>query len=97
MATLIVVADLKIKEECIDEVLEGLKTLHEQTHKNDTGCIKYELHKNCEDQTSFTFIEEWENEEVLSKHLQQEHYLTFAKMAETKLESAKIQKLEKIL
>ena len=97
MKNIIIVANIKIKEEFKDEVYAELVKLHSSTHKYDDGCIQYDLHKNLEESNSFTFIETWENQELLDKHITKEHFLTFVKKVEDKLENLEIKKLEKLI
>lgn len=95
MSKIVIVAKIKVKEDFVEEVYSFLVDLHKSTHKNDFGCIQYDLHKDLEDKSSFTFIETWENTEVLDAHMQKEHFLSFVKNVEDKLESLEISKLEK--
>ena len=95
MSNIIIVANIKIKEEFRDEIYPLLVELHRQTHKNDEGCIQYDLHKNLEDNNSFTFIETWENAELLEAHMQKEHFISFVEKVEGKLENLEINKLQK--
>lgn len=96
MKKIVIIAKIKIKEEFVEELYTELLKLHKQTHKNDEGCIYYELHKDLEDKTSFTFVETWENAELLDAHMQKEHFLSFVKKSEDKLDNLEINKLEKI-
>lgn len=41
--------------------------------RQEKGCIKYELLQNNADPTDFTFVEEWESETLLEKHLASSH------------------------
>ncbi len=41
--------------------------------RQEEGCIKYELLQNNADPTDFTFVEEWESESLLEKHLASSH------------------------
>ncbi|MDJ0553554.1 MAG: antibiotic biosynthesis monooxygenase [Microcoleaceae cyanobacterium MO_207.B10] len=41
--------------------------------RQEKGCIKYELLQNQTDPTDFTFVEEWESESLLEKHLASDH------------------------
>ncbi|RXK00513.1 antibiotic biosynthesis monooxygenase [Arcobacter sp. CECT 8986] len=96
MNNITVVANIKIKEEYKDEIYKVLETLHEQTHKNDAGCIQYDFHKNLEEENSYTFIETWENEEFLKEHSNKEHFKLFVSSIEDKIEYINVKKLEKI-
>lgn len=95
MSKVVIVAKVKIKEEFVSEIYPLLESLHKSTHENDFGCIQYDLHKDLEDKNSFTFIETWENAEVLDAHMQKEHFISFVKSVENKLENLEINKLEK--
>lgn len=67
-----VVAHITAKPNKIDETRQVLEGFIEPTRK-EKGCILYELHQNLADPTDFTFIEEWESDEDLEKHLQSHH------------------------
>uniref|UniRef100_UPI0040473064 putative quinol monooxygenase n=1 Tax=Aliarcobacter sp. TaxID=2321116 RepID=UPI0040473064 len=97
MSKVVIVAKIKIKEEFKDEILNELKELHKNTHALDSGCLQYDLHKNLEDSNSFTFVETWENQELLDEHMTKEHFLAFVKKVENKLENLEISKLEKLI
>ena len=97
MSKIVIVAKLKIKEQFKDEVYTELLALHKSTHELDEGCIQYDLHKDLEDSNSFTFVETWENQELLDAHMTKEHFLAFVKKVENKLENLEISKLEKLI
>ena len=46
MSKIVIVAKVKIKEEFVSEIYPLLVNLHNSTHKNDEGCIQYDLHKD---------------------------------------------------
>lgn len=95
MSQIVIVAKVTIKEEFTQEVYPLLESLHKSTHANDFGCIQYDLHKDLENPNSFTFVETWENADLLDAHMQKEHFLSFVKSVEDKLENLEISKLEK--
>jgi len=95
LAQIVIVAKVTIKKEFTNEVYPLLESLHKSTNENDFGCIQYDLHKDLEDENSFTFIETWENAELLEAHMQKEHFISFVKKVEGKLENLEINKLEK--
>ncbi|WP_368030202.1 putative quinol monooxygenase [Arcobacter sp. s6] len=97
MSKIVIVAKLKIKEQFKDEVYAELLVLHKSTHEFDEGCIQYELHKDLEDVNSFTFIETWENAELLEAHMATAHFASFVKTIENKLDALEISKLEKLI
>lgn len=96
MSQIVIVAKVTIKEEFTNELYPLLKSLHKSTHSHDFGCIQYDLHKDLENENSFTFIETWENAELLDAHMKKEHFLSFVKSVENKLVSLEISKLEKV-
>jgi len=95
LSKIVIIAKIKIKEEFTNEVYPLLVDLHKKTHLNDEGCIQYDLHKDLENNNSFTFVETWENEKCLEEHMKKEHFLAFVKIVEDKLEALDISKLEK--
>ena len=70
--TLRMVARIIAQPDRIDEVRSCLTELIEPT-RNESGCISYELLQNKSDPTDFTFVEEWESDDVLNAHLNTEH------------------------
>lgn len=96
MSKITIVAKITIKEEFISEVYPLLVNLHNSTLKNDHGFIQYDLHKDLDDKNSFVFIESWKNNEFLDIHMRTEHFQSFVKNTENKLENLDITKLEKI-
>ncbi|AXX86990.1 putative quinol monooxygenase [Malaciobacter marinus] len=96
MENIIVIAKIKIKPEFEKEVFNELTKLHKQTHANDSGCIKYDLHKDIEEENTYTFIETWESKEDLKIHENKSHFKEFLVNIEGKLESVQINKLEKL-
>ncbi|HEY5883651.1 MAG TPA: putative quinol monooxygenase [Pyrinomonadaceae bacterium] len=88
--TLRVVARIKAKPDKVEEVREALSGLVMPT-RNETGCIVYELLQNTDDQTDFTFVEEWETVAALASHAASEHIkATRAKLNEIVEESPDI-------
>lgn len=96
MKNIVIVASINVKEALKDEVYKELLQLHKATHKLDEGCIQYDLHKDLKDENKFTFVETWENEELLEAHKQKEHFKTFVSNTQNKLESMNVLILEKL-
>ncbi|MGP2655638.1 putative quinol monooxygenase [Malaciobacter sp. WC5094] len=96
MEQVVVIANLKIKEQFLDEVYEELLALHNNTKKFDNGCLQYDLHKNLEEKNSFVFVETWASMDVLNEHTKKEHFVSFVQNVENKLESLEINKLSKV-
>ena len=62
-----------IREGKLDEVIKAYEELVELTRKEE-GCIAYELCQDEKDVRRLAVIEEWENQEVLDKHKNSQHY-----------------------
>jgi len=67
-----VVAIMQAKPGKEDELRDLLLSLIEPTQK-EPGYIRYELHSNNDNPAEFVFIEEWESDAALDKHLQSAH------------------------
>ncbi|CAM3462507.1 putative quinol monooxygenase [Arcobacter aquimarinus] len=96
MKNIVIVATIKVKKGFKDEVYNELLQLHKATHEFDEGCIQYDLHKDLTDEDSFTFVETWENQELLSLHETKEHFKNFVSKIENKIDGLTINKLEKL-
>lgn len=68
-----VVAKSYAKDDMINRILELSKEMVEKTVKEE-GCIKYELFQDVKNPKTLIIIEEWEDEEALSKHMASEHF-----------------------
>ena len=97
MKKIVLIATLVLKELKSEGVLEALTALHKATHKEDKGCLQYDLHKDTEKANTYVFIETWESEALLAEHMEKAHFKTFQVALEGKVESMTLQKLEKIL
>lgn len=84
-----VTAKMVVKENEFDALKNIIKNLVEDTRKED-GCICYELFQDINNKQIFTFIEEWESEEALNKHMESKHLLEarpkLKELQETKME-----------
>ncbi|MEW6496150.1 MAG: putative quinol monooxygenase [Cyanobacteriota bacterium] len=70
--TIRVVARVVALEDKVEQVKSVLIGLVEPTRKEE-GCLVYELLQNQKDSTDFTFVEEWESQELLDAHLASAH------------------------
>ncbi|MGK7922153.1 MAG: putative quinol monooxygenase [Trichodesmium sp.] len=70
--TLRVVARVVALPNQVDAVKSILDSIVLPT-RQEQGCLKYELVQNNDDPTDFTFIEEWESQNLLEKHLASSH------------------------
>lgn len=97
MKHVVVVATLTLKDAYTEAGFEALKALHTATHKEDKGCLQYDLHKDTEKANTYVFVETWESEALLAEHMGKAHFKAFQVALEGKVESRSIQKLEKLL
>lgn len=70
-----IVAKQTVKQDKIDSFITLAKKLVAETHKSDAGCIHYDLFQDSKDSRVLTFIEEWENQNVLDKHMEAKHFM----------------------
>jgi len=70
--TIRVIAHLIALPEKVEELKSLLLSIIEPT-RQESGCIKYELLQNNNDPTDFTFVEEWESNDLLDAHLASTH------------------------
>lgn len=93
--TLTVVAKIKAKPEAAKTVHEELRKLIEPTCTKDKGCISYELYLDKHDPSLFFFLETWENEELLNRHLDSCHFKSFAQATDGLVEKSEVHLLAK--
>ncbi len=55
------------------EAVKAILTAFIEPTRQEKGCITYELLQNDAELTDFTFVEEWDSNELLDKHLQSKH------------------------
>jgi quinol monooxygenase YgiN len=63
-----VIANLKVKEDKIDEAKTFLKQLCEETLANESGTLVYAAHQRRDDPTVFVFYEKYESDEAFKIH-----------------------------
>ncbi|MDR0911458.1 MAG: antibiotic biosynthesis monooxygenase [Methanobrevibacter sp.] len=73
---ILVLASVYLKTGKDDEFLEVTKDLIEKT-RLENGNISYDLCKDVNVDDLYVFIEKWENDEVLSAHMQTNHFVEF--------------------
>jgi len=96
MSNITVVAKIRSKHDCINEVKEILFSLIEPTRK-EYGCIKYILHQGNEDPSLFVFYEIWEDEKLLHNHMNTKHFKNVLILLEDKTVEAEINFLNEII
>ena len=86
MAPLTVVAKLKAKNGCEDQLGEMLKGLVEAT-RAEQGCINYDLHRSHEDPGLFIFHENWETRTLWEAHMKSPRLVAFGEKQDAMTES----------
>ncbi len=76
-----VVAKCYVKKSEVEKFMEYASIMVEETRK-EAKYVKYELYRDVEDETIFTFIEEWENNEDLSEHFETQHFKKYIPLME---------------
>lgn len=69
-APVTVVALITVKPGSEDVALAALTPCAEQTHQ-ESGCVKYALHRSTVDPQQFVLVELWESQADLDAHFQQ--------------------------
>ncbi len=72
---LIVVANVFLKEGKASEFIEASKHCISETRKEE-GNISYILLQGTENDSNFTFLEEWESKDHLDEHMKTEHFIS---------------------
>ena len=70
-----IVAENYIKQEYQQEYLKLTKELIILS-REEKGNISYHLYQDINDDSHFTFIEEWQNQEAIDEHNQTKHFTT---------------------
>lgn len=63
-----VIANLKVKEDKIDEAKAALKQLAEETLEAEEGTLAYTVHQRKDDPTAFVFYEKYADDEAFKIH-----------------------------
>jgi len=68
-----IIAQILAKTEKRELVKSEFLKLIAPTHLEE-GCIEYNMYQDNENPNLFIFIENWESEELLQKHMKTEHF-----------------------
>jgi quinol monooxygenase YgiN len=93
MEHIVITAILKGKPGIENQLYEALQQVV-QPSRNDSGCIKYQLHKSVDEEGVFVFYEVWRDEESLKKHIESDHYKVYRQQAEQLVESRNVYRLK---
>ncbi|DAB33921.1 MAG: hypothetical protein PWQ42_456 [Sulfurospirillum sp.] len=85
-----VVATLRAKDAYVSELAALTAKLHDMTHKVDEGFLRYDLYSQSSDKNAFIFLESWESQEALEKHLNALHVKEFQAKIEHMIEDSEI-------
>ena len=92
---LTIIAHIEAKEGKLDFLKKQVLALVEPT-KKEQGCLRYELNQDLENSNLFIFVEEWENHELWSKHMDNTHLQAFVKATNGALEKLEVYQLSQI-
>ena len=73
MSEVVVVAEIGIVPEKREEALAALRTLCEETHAKDDGCLLYALQLDPADDSRVFMVEKWSSLEALGAHGATDH------------------------
>jgi quinol monooxygenase YgiN len=73
MSEVVVVAEIGIVPEKREAALAALRTLCEETHAKDEGCLLYALHLDPADDSHVFMLEKWASAEALATHGETDH------------------------
>lgn len=73
-AEIVIVADVWIREEHLERVLELLREDVEYTHDNEPGVKRFALHRDTTDPLHYTMIEAFPDQAALEAHRATEFY-----------------------
>ncbi|MCO5387706.1 MULTISPECIES: putative quinol monooxygenase [Desulfosporosinus] len=68
-----VIAKLTIKEDKIEELKSIIPELVAETRKED-GCLSYQLFQDVKNKKMLSFVEDWESNEALQRHMNSKHF-----------------------
>jgi len=74
---IIVTATITAKPSERDKIISKSQDVIKST-RLESGCITYNLYASTENDNVLIMFEQWENREVLEKHMQTEHFLAFS-------------------
>lgn len=71
-----ITANFNVKSDCVDKFIKLAAECTRFTRK-ETGNLSYKVFQAREDETKFTFIEEWLNDVAIDKHNNAPHFKKF--------------------
>ncbi|WP_058304240.1 putative quinol monooxygenase [Gorillibacterium timonense] len=77
---IIIHADFKVFPDKKQSFLEAVQPLV-QGSQAEAGCIRYTLMQLVGDETAYTMVEEWKDQEAVDAHNASEHFQSFGRFA----------------
>jgi quinol monooxygenase YgiN len=81
-----IIADFAVKSDCMDKFIRLAADCTRETRK-ENGNLSYKVFRSREDETKFTFIEEWLNDVAIDKHNDAPHFKRFIGAIEPLIEN----------
>lgn len=95
MPEVTVVARVVAKPDCVEELKAELLKLIEPT-REETGCLRYNLHQDNQDPTLFLFYETWKDADCLEKHMNTEHFKKYVTAVADLIKEKVVHKMTRI-
>lgn len=95
MSEITIVATLTIKAAYQAPLMVELKKLVDSS-RAEKGCLQYDLHQDNQNPLIYIFIERWASQSILDAHNQSEHFTSFGKFADGKIDSLAINLMTKV-
>lgn len=71
-----IVANFKVKKDCVAK-FKSLALVCVKGTRKEKGNLSYKVYQSRNDETSFTFIEEWLNDAAIAQHNSMPHFISF--------------------
>lgn len=95
MSELKIIAVITAKEAYQQDILKALHAVVDGTRKEE-GNVSYDLHQDTKNPLKYTIIEVWKSQEAIDSHNQTEHFLSFVKAIENKVDGLDIDVIKKV-
>lgn len=90
-----ITAIINLKAECRQEVFNAFKPLIAAS-RQENGNISYDLHQDLQNENRVVFIENWQDQAAIDSHNASEHFQTFVKAIDGKIDGLEIILLQEI-
>lgn len=89
----VIIAKVEVYPEKVELVLKHFPKLISVTRLEE-GCIKYDLHRDLENDKVFWFYEHWKDSETHSKHMNSSHLKEYMELTEGAVEKLTLNKMK---